>query len=161
MSGSNDRRRRERDDARHRAPGQRQRRVGEEVRHALTRILRDGGCRDPALRQASITVSEVRLSPDLRNATAYVMPLAGADTEAVVAGLRRGAPFFRARLAHDLQLRHAPDLSFALDETFDEADRIAALLSRPEVARDLVRPAAPEAGDAEAGEAEATDGDAG
>ncbi|HTV45387.1 MAG TPA: 30S ribosome-binding factor RbfA [Stellaceae bacterium] len=142
MTGSTGRRQRARDGERYRSPGQRQRRVGEEVRHALARILRNGECRDPALQHASITVSEVRLSPDLRSATAYVMPLAGADTAAVVAGLKRGAPFLRARVAHDLQLRHAPDLIFALDETFDQADRIAALLSRPEVARDLDRPAA-------------------
>jgi len=120
-----------------RGAGQRQRRVGEEVRHALSRILRDGGCRDPALSEASITVTEVRISPDLRNATAYVMPLAGANAAEIVAGLKRGTPFLRALIARDLPLRYAPNLSFALDETFERADRISALLARPEVARDL------------------------
>ncbi len=120
-----------------RGAGQRQRRVGEQLRHALAQLLRDGGCRDPALRQASITVSEVRVSPDLRNATAFVMPLAGANAAEVIAGLRRGGPFLRAQLAGDLPLRYMPNLSFALDDTFDQADRISTLLARPEVARDL------------------------
>jgi ribosome-binding factor A len=127
-------------------PRQRQRRVGEQVRHVLAQILRDGGCRDPALQQASITVSEVRISPDLRNATAYVMPLGGANAGDVLAGLRRGTPFLRARLARELPLRQAPNLAFALDDTFDQADRIAALLARPEVARDL-QPQAADGGD--------------
>lgn len=120
-----------------RGAGQRQRRVGEQLRHALAQLLRDGGCRDPALRQASITVSEVRVSPDLRNATAYVMPLAGANVAEVVAGLKRSAPYLRAQLAHGLPLRYMPSLVFALDDTFDQADRISSLLARPEVARDL------------------------
>jgi ribosome-binding factor A len=120
-----------------RGAGQRQRRVGEEMRHALSRILRDGGLRDPALREASITVSEVRLSPDLRNATAYVMPLGGANAGDITAGLKRSTPFLRALLARELPLRYAPNLVFALDYTFDEADRISALLARPEVERDL------------------------
>jgi ribosome-binding factor A len=120
-----------------RGAGQRQRRVGEQVRHALSRLLRDGGCRDPVLRDASITVTEVRISPDLRNATAYVMPLGGANAADIAAGLKRSTPFLRALVARDLPLRYAPNLIFALDETFDRADRISALLARPEVERDL------------------------
>jgi len=121
----------------HSSPGQRQRRVGELVRHLLAQLLRDGSCRDPALHRVSITVSEVRISPDLRNATAYVMPLGGTNAGDVLAGLRRGIPFLRSRLARELPLRYAPNLTFALDGTFDQADRISTLLARPEVARDL------------------------
>ncbi|MGH7029311.1 MAG: 30S ribosome-binding factor RbfA [Stellaceae bacterium] len=134
-----------------RGAGQRQRRVGEQLRHALAQILRDGGCRDPALRQASITVTEVRVSPDLRNATAYVMPLGGANAGDVIAGLRRGAPFLRAQLARDLPLRYMPNLAFALDDTFEQADRISTLLARPEVARDLHPQTAGAENDADAG----------
>jgi ribosome-binding factor A len=116
---------------------QRQLRVGEELRHALARILRDGECRDPVLENASITVTEVRMSPDLRNATAFVMPLAGSNSTEVVAGLERSAPFLKGLLAREVQLRNTPNLVFALDDSFDRADRISALLTRPEVARDL------------------------
>src|SRR5690242_3475277 len=116
---------------------QRQLRVGEELRHALARILRDGECRDPLLENANITVTEVRMSPDLRNATAFVMPLAGTNATEVVAGLERSATFLRGLVAREVQLRNTPNLVFALDDSFDRADRISALLTRPEVARDL------------------------
>src|SRR3954467_8009483 len=96
-------------------PGQRQLRVGEELRHLLAQLLRPGELRDPALRDANITVTEVRLSPDLRNATAFVMPLAGANAGEIMAGLRRSAPFLKARLARELDLRFVPNLVFALD----------------------------------------------
>ncbi len=138
MTGSKDRRRRSFAGGQpDQGVRQRQRRVGEEVRHALARILRGDGCRDPALHGASITVSEVRISPDLRNAKAYVMPLGGANAGAIIAGLKRSTPFLRAHLARDLPLRYAPNLAFALDDTFDHAHRIATLLARPEVERDL------------------------
>jgi ribosome-binding factor A len=117
--------------------GQRRRRVGEEMRRALSQILRDGRCREPALRGASISVTEVRLSPDLRHASVYVMPLGGANAAEIVAGLKRGAPFLRALVAGELALRYAPALVFALDSSFDQADRISALLARSEVERDL------------------------
>src|ERR1700745_3928880 len=116
---------------------QRQLRVGEELRHALARILRDGELRDPVLENASITVTEVRVSPDLRNATAFVMPLAGTNATEVVAGLERSSTFLKGLVAREVQLRNAPNLVFALDDSFDRADRISALLTRPEVARDL------------------------
>src|SRR5437588_11646172 len=89
-----------------RAASQRQLRVGEELRHLLAGLLRPGELRDPALRDANVTVTEVRVSPDLRNATAFVMPLAGANTDEILAGLRRSAPFLKARLARMLHLRH-------------------------------------------------------
>jgi ribosome-binding factor A len=120
-----------------RAPSQRQLRVGEELRHALAQFLRPGELRDPALQDASITVTEVRLSPDLRNATAFVMPLAGGNTDEIMAGLRRSAPFLKGRIARELNLRRAPNLTFAFDSTFDHAQRIATVLARPEVERDL------------------------
>jgi ribosome-binding factor A len=115
-------------------------RVGEELRHALSQLLRTGALRDPALRDANITVSEVRVSPDLKNATAFVMPLAGAKTDEIMAGLKRGAVFLRGRVAQLVALRQVPTIVFAVDEAFDNAARIAALLARPEVARDLHPP---------------------
>ena len=108
------------------------------------RILRDGECRDPVLENASITVTEVRMSPDLRNATAFVMPLAGANATEVVAGLERSAAFLKGLVAREVPLRNTPNLVFALDDSFDRADRISALLARPEVARDLQPQAAAE-----------------
>jgi ribosome-binding factor A len=120
-----------------RAASQRQLRVGEELRHALAQLLRPGELRDPALFDANITVTEVRISPDLRNATAFVMPLAGSHTDDVMAGLKRCAPFLKARIAKTVELRQVPNLSFALDNAFDNAAHIAELLARPEVERDL------------------------
>ena len=120
-----------------RAASQRQLRVGEEIRHLLAQLLRPGELRDPALREANITVTEVRLSPDLRNATAYVMPLGGANAGEIMEGLGRSAPFLKARLARELDLRYVPNLVFALDKAFESAERIAALLASPAVERDL------------------------
>jgi ribosome-binding factor A len=128
-----------------RAVSQRRRRVAEELRHTASKVLRNGSYRDPVLHDASITVTEVRLSPDLRNATIYVMPLAGGNTAGILAALRRSAPFLRGLIARDLALRYAPNLVFALDETFDQAERISALLALPEVERDL-HPPPPAAG---------------
>src|SRR6201987_6056248 len=108
---------------------QRQLRVGEELRHVLARILLDGEIRDPALENASITVTEVRMSPDLRNAAAFVMPLAGTNATEVVAGLERSATFLKGLLAREVQLRNTPNLVFALDDSFDRPDRISALLT--------------------------------
>jgi ribosome-binding factor A len=121
---------------------QRQLRVGEELRHALARVLRDGECRDPVIENTSITVTEVRMSPDLRNATAFVMPLAGTNATEVVAALERSATFLKGLVAREVRLRNTPNLVFALDDSFDRADRISALLTRPEVARDLESQAA-------------------
>src|SRR6266849_11202235 len=123
------------------AASQRQLRVGEELRHALAQLLRPGELRDPALRDANITVTEVRVSPDLKNATAFVMPLAGAGTDEIMAGLKRSAPFLKGQVARAVALRQVPNILFALDGAFDNAARIAALLARPEVERDLHPPA--------------------
>ena len=120
-----------------RVPNQRRLRVGEELRHALTKILREGQSREPALENASITVTEVRMSSDLRNATAFVIPLGGANASQVIEALQRCAAFLKGLVAHEVPLRYTPKLTFALDHSFDEAERIHQLLARPEVARDL------------------------
>jgi ribosome-binding factor A len=118
-------------------PSQRQLRVGEELRHALAHLLERGEVHDPGLAGVSVTVTEVRVSPDLRNATAFIMPLGGvADADAVNA-LTRAKGFIRRRLAEMVRLRITPAFSFRLDASFDEAGHIEELLRRPEVARDL------------------------
>jgi len=126
-----------------RPASQRQLRVGEELRHALAQLLRPGELRDPALREANVTVTEVKVSPDLKNATAFVMPLAGADAAEIMAGLKRCAPFLKGRVAQMVELRQAPNIVFAVDTAFDSAARIEALLHRPEVERDLHPPLEP------------------
>jgi ribosome-binding factor A len=130
---------RKRSDRHHAAgeAGQRRLRVGEEVRHFLSRALRGGELRNPVLAGASITVTEVRMSPDLRNATVFVMPLGGAHGGEIAAALNRSVPYLRGLLGRELPLRYTPNLVFTIDPSFDEADRIAALLARPEVRRDL------------------------
>src|SRR5215472_16273369 len=114
-------------------------RVGEELRHVLSGILGRGECRDPALRDPSIAVTEVRFSSDLRSAIVFVMPLGGANATEVVAGLKRSVPFLRRLVAREMALRYTPNMVFELDLSFDQADRIAALLARPEVEQDLRR----------------------
>ena len=123
-----------------RPPSPRQLRVGEELRHALIEVLRRGGLRDPLLADAAVTVSEVRMSPDLRAATAFVAPFGGGDPAALVAALNRAAPFLRGRIAQAVKLRLAPTLSFSPDRSFEAAGRIEALLHDPAVARDLAAP---------------------
>ena len=139
-------------------PSQRQLRVGEELRHALSRILARGELRDPALADLNLTVTEVRVSPDLKNATAFVVPLGGGGLEAAVGALNHAGGFFRSRLAREVTLRHAPRIAFAPDRTFDEARRVDEILERPRVRRDLAAgsrqdgPWPDEAGSDEAGD---------
>jgi len=123
------------------APSQRQLRVGEELRHALVRILAHEHFRDPALDGVQVTVTEVRISPDLRNATAFVVPFGGGEGTDLVAALNRAAGFFRAQLAHAVSLRFAPTIRFEIDRTFEQASRIDQLLHDPRVERDLQGPA--------------------
>jgi ribosome-binding factor A len=118
-------------------PSQRQLRVGEELRHALAWILERGDLRDPALAGISVTVTEIRTSPDLRMATVFVTPLGGGETEAVVATLNRARAFLRLKLGAAVRLKRVPELVFRADPSFDEASRILALLRDPGVARDL------------------------
>ncbi len=118
---------------------QRQLRVGEEIRHVLAGVFMRGECYDPIITATPITVSEVRISPDLKNATAYVMPLNGQNREAIMDALGRNAPIFRKFVSDAMNLRYAPKIHFRLDDSFDEAFRIEKLLNTPEVARDLVK----------------------
>lgn len=103
-------------------------RVGEEVRHVLADVLLHGDLRDPALSGRSITVSEVRMSPDLRRATAYVLPLGGSDGKAVLAGLARASGFLRREVGRKVRLRLVPEIDFALDTAFDNATHVDTLL---------------------------------
>jgi len=118
-------------------PSQRQLRAGELVRHALVEILRAETLTDPALADASVTISEVRVSPDLKHALCFVEPLGGVKAEAVVEALNRASKFLRGRLGHAIDMRFTPDLKFLHDESFDAADHISRLLDDPRVRRDL------------------------
>ena len=120
-----------------RAPSQRQLRVGEELRHAVARILDHAHFRDPDLASASITVTEVRVSPDLKNATAFVTPLGGADMERVVAALNRARGYFRGQIGRSVSLKFVPNITFSPDTSFEYSTRIDELLHQPEVERDL------------------------
>ncbi len=125
------------------APSQRQLRVGEEIRHALAWALERGEVRDPAVIDVPITVTEVRISPDLKNATAFIVPLGGGDekaVQAVVDGLNRASAFLRRMVISQVQLRAVPRLNFIPDVSFDQASAIDALLRTKTVARDLLSP---------------------
>jgi ribosome-binding factor A len=124
---------------------QRQLRVGETVRHAIADILSHGSVHDPELEGHIITVPEVRMSPDLKLATVYVMPLGGRDIKIVLAALERNKKFLRGELARRVNLKFSPDVRFRVDERFDEAERIEKLLRTPAVQRDL----APDSPDSE------------
>lgn len=125
-------------------PSQRQLRVGEVVRHALAAAMERAHFRDPVLAESAVTVTEVRMSPDLRHATAFIVPFGqGGDAAELVKALNRAAAFLRHQIAPALQLRVLPDLHFRADESFGHAARIDALLRSPEVARDLAPPPKP------------------
>jgi ribosome-binding factor A len=121
------------------SPGgsQRQLRVGELIRHAMSEMLTRGDVHDPVIEGHLITVPEVRMTPDLRLATIYVMPMGGRDTEKVLAAFEQHKKFLRAEIAHRVNLKFAPDLRFRIDERFAEAERIDKLLRSPQVKRDL------------------------
>jgi ribosome-binding factor A len=120
-------------------PSQRALRAGELVRHAVAEILSRGEVHDPVLEGHMVTVPEVRMSPDLRQATIYVMPLGGRDAKEVLAALDRNRKFLRGEIARRVNLKFAPDIRFRIDERFDEAERIEKLLRTPAVRRDLDR----------------------
>jgi len=124
----------------------RQLRVGEEIRHCLAEIFGRGDLHDPELAGVSLTVTEVRISPDLRNATAFVLPFGGGDIDAALAALGRAAPYLRSRIGKQLRLRYLPTLSFRRDPSFDTATRIDEILRSPDVARDLAEPDGPASG---------------
>jgi ribosome-binding factor A len=118
-------------------PSQRQLRAGELVRHALAEILREEDFNEEELRVASVTVTEVRLSPDLKHAIVFIEPLGGGHAGEVVAALNRHAKFLRGRLGHAVVLRFTPDLKFVHDESFAEAERMSRLFDDPRVRADL------------------------
>ncbi len=118
---------------------QRQLRVGELVRHALADLLMRGEVHDPVIEGHLITIPEVRMTADLRLATVYVMPLAGRDSDDVIAAFERNKKFLRGEVAHQINLKFAPDLRFRTDDRFEEAERIDKLLRSPEVKRDLTK----------------------
>lgn len=118
-------------------PGQRQLRVGELIRHALSDVLTRGAEFDPALAKHIVTVPEVRMSPDLRLATIYVMPLGGREKEAMLEALEKNRKYLRTEIAKRVNMKFAPDVRFLIDDRFDEAERINRLLRSPEVARDI------------------------
>ncbi len=111
--------------------------VGEQVRHILSELLMRGEAHDEVLSAHSVSVTEVRMSPDLRHATVYIKSLLGADEEAVLKALRTNTAFFQKEVASRVKLKYAARLKFLSDESFDEASRIDALLADPKVARDL------------------------
>ena len=119
------------------APSQRALRVGELIRHALAEILSRGEVRDDVLEAHIITVPEVRMAPDMRLATAYVMPLGGKDVAPVLEALERNKRFIKGEVARRINLRYAPEIRFRRDETFEEASRIDTLLRSEKVRRDL------------------------
>jgi ribosome-binding factor A len=121
-------------------PSQRQLRVAEEVRHLLSAIFMRHEFRDPDLADLQVTVTEVRMSPDLKHATAFVTRLGRTDIAQKLPALTRAAPFLRAQLAHELRLRVAPEISFQADTALDYAMHIDRLLRAPEVAKDIGQP---------------------
>jgi ribosome-binding factor A len=120
-----------------RAPSQRQLRVGEVIRHALSEILQRGDVHDPVFETNVVTVPEVRMAADLKCATVFVMPLGGRNTAEVVAAFDRNKNYLRGEVARKVNLRSAPDLRFRIDTSFEEGARIDAALRKPEVVRDL------------------------
>ena len=118
-------------------PSQRQLRVGELIRRTLSDVLTRGDIHDPELNAMSITVGEVRTSPDLKVATAFVLPLGGKDREAAISALNRNRGELRRAVSKELTLKFAPELRFRIDETFDRMDETRRLLDRDDVRRDL------------------------
>ena len=119
-------------------PSQRQLRVGELIRHALAEMLARGDIHDDVLAKHVVTVPEVRLSPDLKLATCYIMPLGGLDIKPVLKALEANKRYLRGEIAHRVNLKYAPDLRFRADESFAEAERIDALLDTEVVRRDTL-----------------------
>ena len=112
-------------------------RVGEQVRHALSEVLMRGDVHDDTLASHSVSITEVRMSPDLRHATVFVKPLLGADEEEVLKALKRHVRYLKGEVARRVNTKYAADLKFLPDESFDEGSHVDALLRDPKVARDL------------------------
>lgn len=109
---------------------QRQQRVAEEIRHVLANIIQRGELKDPQLMDLSVTVSEVRVSPDLKNATAFISPLGGGSPEELASAMNRAAPFIRMRLGKELSLKYLPKVIFEADKSFDYAQKIETILAQ-------------------------------
>ena len=123
--------------ARHKPPSQRQLKAGELIRRALADIIAKEDLRDPALKGVSVTISEVRASPDLKHAIVYAAPLGGGNTEEVIAALQRAGRFLRGRLGREMETKFTPRLKFEVDRTFETASDMAALLNDPHIKQDL------------------------
>ena len=121
-------------------PSQRQLRVGEALRHALAEILRRNDIRDPDLEGVSVTITQVKPSPDMRYATVYCEPLGGQNAKEIVAALNKHKGFLRGEMGHMIATKFTPDLRFVEDESFAEAKKIEDILRSPEVQRDLAAP---------------------
>ena len=120
-------------------PTQRQLRAGENIKHLLVEILARGEIHDPALRDISVTVGEVRMSPDLKHANIFVAPLAEGDAKAIALALDKASSFLRNKIAHKLDAKFTPKLKFIPDTSYDFAVKIDELLANPKVAQDLER----------------------
>ena len=118
-------------------PSQRQLRAGELLRHALVEVLQREELADPALAGVSVTVSEIRISPDLKQASAFVAPLGGGNEREVVAALNKVSPYLRSLVGKKIEMKYTPAIKFLSDDTFAEAKKIDDLLARPDVRRDL------------------------
>lgn len=140
-------------------PSQRMLRVAELVRHAMSELLTRGELNDPVLETHVVTVPRVRMSPDLKLATIYVMPLGGGDSDLVLKALARHARFLRGEVARRINLKFAPDVRFRLDESFEKAARIDHLLNSPQVRRDLPPDLPPSSDEDDAEADETTDKD--
>jgi len=133
-------------------PSQRQLRVGEEIRRVLARAFERGGFRDPDLYDVSVTVSEVSVSPDLRQATVYILPLGGGDDGRILAALKRASGYLSGMAARELSMKYAPSLNFRRDEAFDASARIDALMQDPVIRADVEKAAQDRDGDVRDGQ---------
>lgn len=130
-----------RDDKRKSEPGQRQLRVAERIRHILSSVLRRNDLYDPVLGDTNlITVTAVEIGPDLKHATAFVMPLGGKNAEEVAAVLRDKAGYFRTELSREMDLRYTPKVTFKVDHSFEQVAHIEKLLRQEAVRRDIEKP---------------------
>ncbi len=123
--------------SRKREPSQRQLRVGELLRHELASLLLRGEIHEPVLQSVTVTVSEVSVSPDLKQATAYIVPLGGVHMPEVLVALKRARKFIRGCVGHAVGLKYAPEIIFEADTSFDYSDKIESILHSPAVERDL------------------------
>jgi len=137
MSSRRPARRTRRDNSHSNGPTQRQLRVGEMLRHALSEVLHENEIRDSDLEGVSVTITQVKPSPDMRYATVFCEPLGGKNAKAIVAALNRHKGFLRGEMGHRISTKFTPDLRFVEDESFAEAEKIETILKSPEVQRDL------------------------